>query len=167
MIIIVLGSEIELERNNKKYFFCYISIQTIQILYGLLYTIWILFSVNLSLYALKTHLLLLSLLWEIFFSLMMLSLIFFHAYLVLNNLTTWEALSWNKISYMRIWPRKYGSPFDRGTKQNLKLYFWMKSKSKFTNWKMPTKLPSIKNGEEIIKNRKISYMFEKIWIKWQ
>ena len=167
MIITVLGLEIVLEKNNKKYFFVYISFQTVQALFGLIYTIYILFKINVSAFDIRTHLILLSLLSEIFFNLMLLSLIFFHVYLVINNLTTWETLSWNKISYMRVWPRKYGSPFNWGIKKNLRLYFWKNSKSNFINWKMPKKLPSIQSGEQIISNRKFSYLFEKVCIKWQ
>lgn len=46
-----------------------------------------------------------------FFLLFTFFLVFVHTMLAANNLTTWESLSWMKISYMKIWPRKYGSPF--------------------------------------------------------
>ena len=167
MIIIVHGLEIELLKNNRKYFIIYIWIQTLQVLFGLWYTGYIISTITIDLSKFTFYMLVLSLLSEIFFSLMLLSLIIFHTYLILNNLTTWESLSWNKISYMRLWPRKYGSPFDRGSVQNLKLYFWEKSKSKITIWKMPKKLPSIQQGEKIINRRKWSYLLEKICIRWQ
>lgn len=38
-------------------------------------------------------------------------------------MTTWECLSWNKISYLKDWPRKLGSPFSKDVKTNLKIYF--------------------------------------------
>lgn len=41
-------------------------------------------------------------------------LLIFHTYLALSNTTTWECLSWSKISYLKEWPRKYGSPFNIG-----------------------------------------------------
>lgn len=68
---------------------------------------------------------------------------------------------------MRIWPRKYGSPFDQGWKKNIKLYFFGKTKGKYMSWKMPKKLPSIQQGEKIIQRRKWSYIFEKAFIKCQ
>ena len=48
---------------------------------------------------------------SVFFSLMVGSLVVMHAYLIVKNLTTWEYLSWQRISYMKVWPKKYGSPF--------------------------------------------------------
>ena len=167
MIIIVRGLEIVLLRNNRKYFFWYIWIQTIQVLFGLIYTSYVLSTIVVDLSQLKFYMIILSLLSEIFFALMLLSLIIFHTYLILNNFTTWESLSWNKISYMRLWPRKYGSPFDRGASQNIKMYFWEKSKDKITIWKMPKKLPSIQQGERIIKSRRWSYLLEKLWVRCQ
>ena len=100
----------------------------IQTLYGLLYTFFIMFQISYKNFGVAKLFLFLSLLGEIFFVLMLSSLISFHVYLLMNNFTTWETLSWNKISYMRIWPRKYGSPFDKGVRQNLKLYFFGKTK---------------------------------------
>lgn len=50
-------------------------------------------------------------------------LLTFHTYLSLTNTTTWECLSWKKISYLSVWPRKLGSPFNIGVKNNLRLYF--------------------------------------------
>ena len=34
-----------------------------------------------------------------------------HTYLAMNGLTSWEFFSWMNISYLKAWPRKYGSPF--------------------------------------------------------
>jgi palmitoyltransferase len=59
----------------------------------------------------------------IFFTIMVGSLIFMHFYLATVNLTTWEFLSWDKISYLKVWPKKYGSPFTKGKLNNLKMYF--------------------------------------------
>jgi palmitoyltransferase len=156
-----------LERNNRKYFFIYVTIQTIQVIFGLLYTVYVITQISFSLIKIGSYLIILSLLAEIFFTLMLLSLILFHIYLMINNFTTWETLSWNKISYMRVWPRKYGSPFDFGFKKNLQLYFWPKNEGRYLTWKLPKKLPSIETGEKIIENRKWSYLFEKVFIKCQ
>jgi palmitoyltransferase len=46
-----------------------------------------------------------------FFIIMVGSLVVIHIFLASKNLTTWEFLSWKKISYMKIWPKRYGSPF--------------------------------------------------------
>lgn len=42
-------------------------------------------------------------------------LIVLHTYLISRGLTSWEYFSWMKITYMKVWPKKYGSPFTRGT----------------------------------------------------
>ena len=34
-----------------------------------------------------------------------------HTYLAMHALTSWEFFSWQKITYLKVWPRKYGSPF--------------------------------------------------------
>jgi hypothetical protein len=57
------------------------------------------------------------------FTLFVLPLSVFHTYLICANLTSWEFLSWMRITYLKIWPKKYGSPFSKGTKENLKMFF--------------------------------------------
>lgn len=101
---------------NRRMFFVYIHSQ---LLVGL-------FAFLLSLYsAIKEPFIPLTVLYGFnclligVFCLMLLSLVLFHEYIASQNLTTWECLSWKKISYMKIWPRKYGSPFDMGVKHNL------------------------------------------------
>jgi hypothetical protein len=138
-----------------------------QVLYGMLYTLYIMSQISFSKISFALLMIIVSLLGEIFFTLMLSSLVVFHVYLVINNFTTWETLSYNKISYIRIWPRKYGSPFDRGLKENIKLYFKEKVQGRFLTWKMPTKLPTILQGEKMIENRHYSYQFEKAFIKCQ
>jgi palmitoyltransferase len=71
------------------------------------------FEVNKSMW---WYLLFLSTMTSIGFFFMVSSLFAFHTYLISRNLTTWEFLSWKKISYMKVWPKKYGSPFHRGSK---------------------------------------------------
>jgi hypothetical protein len=51
-----------------------------------------------------------------------------------NNLTTWELFSWHKISYLNDFPRDKGSPFCKGTKENLKDY-WNTNYSGIKTWK--------------------------------
>ena len=56
------------------------------------------------------------------FTLFVLPLILFHTYLVSENLTSWEFLSWMRITYLKVWPKKYGSPFSKGFKGNWKMF---------------------------------------------
>lgn len=163
MIITVHGLEIELLKNNRKYFFVYIWAQFFQIFYGFIYTIYIISMVGMKTFT--NYLLVLCLIIEIFFTLMLSSLLIFHTYLLVNNATTWEALSWNSISYLNVWPKKYGSPFNKGLKQNIKMYFCTHPGSKIHIWKMPKKLPTFEQGEKIIASRKWSSMLENMCIK--
>ena len=79
---------------------------------------------------------------EVVFLLFVLYLATFHWYLAWNNTTTWECLSWSKVSYLRDWPRKLGSPFNIGAVKNLKLYFFYNlKKDNYFVWKMPKKRP--------------------------
>jgi len=73
------------------------------------------------------------------------SLLVFHTFLALNNLTTWEYLSWMNVTYMKVWPKRYGSPFTKGKKENMKLYCffpWARSLYIYP-WKMPKKMPAL------------------------
>jgi hypothetical protein len=84
------------------------------------------------------------------FSLFLLNLIIFHCYIAVLNITTWEFLSWSKVSYLKEWPRKYGSPFDLGIWMNLKLIFGYKQKKgNHFIWKMPYRLPDYEENPAI------------------
>ena len=51
-------------------------------------------------------------------------LIALHTYLAANAMTSWEYFSWMKITYLKVWPRKYGSPFTQGSRvKNLRAFF--------------------------------------------
>ena len=81
-----------------------------------------------------------------FFALMVLSLLLMQGYLAFENLTTWEVLRWMKISYMKVWPKRYGSPFSVGTRANLRLYCFINCRyrtTEFKRWKIPISLPSL------------------------
>ena len=65
----------------------------------------------------------LTIVLETIFILFVLNLIIFHSYILSKNITTWECLSWQKVSYLSNWPRKLGSPFDLGCWENVKLFF--------------------------------------------
>lgn len=72
------------------------------------------------------------------FFLLLVYLLSFHSFLILTNTTTWECLSWNKVSYLRDWPRKLGSPFNIGCSRNVKLYFcYNLKKDNYFVWRMP------------------------------
>lgn len=106
---------------------------------------------------------LLSLVICVFFIVMVGSLVFIHSYLAQANLTTWEWLSWGKISYMKVWPKKYGSPFAQGRTrwENVKLYFspekfksslkqnkkTKRASSRYIQWEMPTSFPELAGGQ--------------------
>lgn len=80
------------------------------------------------------------------FTLMVTALLGFHSYLAMSNLSTCilhtgEVASWEKISYLKQWPRDYGSPFNRGLLRNLQFYCCAKAVTAYTIWKMPKKLP--------------------------
>lgn len=94
---------------------------------------------------------------------MLSSLVIVHTYLALNNLTTWEFLSWTTISYINVWPRKYGSPFSQGTFKNVKFYFcYPLKKHEVMQWEMPTELPTVEEGENLIKNAPLARCCAKI-----
>lgn len=76
------------------------------------------------------------------FLIFVVNLLVFHTYLSLTNTTTWECLSWKKISYLKFWPRKLGSPFNIGVKNNLRLYFcYDLGNDNYFIWRMPKRKP--------------------------
>ena len=56
------------------------------------------------------------------FTLMVTCLLVFHSFLAMKNLTTWEFLSWQRISYLKEFERGNGSPFSVGCRKNLRQY---------------------------------------------
>jgi hypothetical protein len=68
-------------------------------------------------------------------------LLVFHSYLAAANKTTWEQLSWEKISYLSKWPKKMGSPFSKGVLKNLVHYCCKPLPKGYTMWNFPTKVP--------------------------
>jgi len=51
-------------------------------------------------------------------------LIALHTYLASAALTSWEYFSWMRITYLKVWPKKYGSPFSqKSVKKNLIAFF--------------------------------------------
>lgn len=81
---------------------------------------------------------------NVLFQLFVVYLIVFHSYLAASNMTTWECLSWEKISYLKLWPRRMGSPFNIGLKKNLKLYFCFNlTGDNYFVWRLPKNRPDI------------------------
>ena len=80
------------------------------------------------------------------FCLMVSCLLGFHTYLALTNQTTCEcyageSVSWEKISYLKVWPSEYGSPFSYGCWSNFLIYCCYRVPRPFRVWKMPKHLP--------------------------
>ena len=75
-----------------------------------------------------------------------LALIVFHTILASKNLTSWEYISWMRITYLKVWPKKYGSPFSEGSPgANLRQFFCypFSKRLRIYPWKMPKTLPKI------------------------
>ena len=65
----------------------------------------------------------------VFFLIVLLNLVYLlllHSYLMVKNLTTWEFLCWEKISYLGKFSKGKGSPFSLGVYKNVQLYFYPK-----------------------------------------
>lgn len=80
-----------------------------------------------------------------FFIIMVSLLLGYHTYLMLTNQTTWENISWEKISYLKDSPRKYGSPFSKGVFSNLWFYCCQKFPRAHTVWVVIKKGPQNSN----------------------
>lgn len=72
-----------------------------------------------------------------FFTFMVTCLIAYHSYLAIVNQTTWENVSWEKISYLKNSEKKRGSPFSKGIRFNLWFYCWKKYPENYTLWTVP------------------------------
>ena len=79
-----------------------------------------------------------------FFTIMVTCLLGYHTFLALVNQSTWENVSWEKISYMKLRERKYGSPFSRGILGNLWFYCCKKYPETYTVWNVK-RISSIKS----------------------
>jgi len=79
----------------------------------------------------------------VFFTIMLTCLLLFHSYLACSNRTTWEHVSWEKISYLKEWPINYGSPFSRGCIPNLYMYCLAKVPRPYRLWEVPMEFPEV------------------------
>ena len=104
------------ERNKARYYY-YLIIQFIQLLFGISLGIKYLIENieehrrSFSKLTILEIFIGISSLTILCFSLFVLALILFHTMLIGKNLSTWEYNSWMKITYLKVWPRKFGSPF--------------------------------------------------------
>lgn len=111
--------------NNRRYFYFYLVSQGVLLWWG---DIWVTIiqviasfqidNANLVAIGVNTSRGLLCIIL-VFFTLMVTLLIGFHTYLAAKNITTWELLSWYKISYLKDFDRANGSPFSQGIFKNL------------------------------------------------
>jgi len=76
-----------------------------------------------------------------FFTLMVSCLVSFHTYIAMKNLTTWEIVSWDRISYLKNWPKKLGSPFSKGFFGNLYQYCCEPLPKAYRVWDLPSHVP--------------------------
>ena len=78
----------------------------------------------------------------IIFTLQMLA---FQVYLISVGLTTWEYLSWMKITYLKVWPKRYGSPFSHGCCHNWQMFCChsFRKHERCHQWIMPRELPKL------------------------
>lgn len=123
---------------NRAWFLIYISIQYYEVVWG--FGIFIKeVTRNWEEIKLEKFLLVLNCVLGtglLFFVLFLSSLVFYHLYLVSVNLSTWEDKSWRKISYLKEFPRKLGSPFSKGLVKNWKTVFFnhLLAQSQFVYW---------------------------------
>lgn len=79
-------------------------------------------------------------------SLFVFALLVFHTYLIGKALTSWEHISWFRISYLKVWPRKLGSPFTQGSfMANYRQFFCFPYEKRLMihQWEMPRTLPAL------------------------
>ena len=72
----------------------------------------------------------------LFFFLFLSSLVFYHFYLISVNLSTWEDKSWKKISYLKEFSKRFGSPFSKGALWNWNHLFLKRilGRNRFVLW---------------------------------
>jgi palmitoyltransferase len=101
------------ERNRFR-FFCFLFFQFIQLLIGLAICSQVLiwnFKDDDLLTESNQLIILFLFLITVGFTLFVAPLLIFQFVLILRNMTSWEFMSWMRITYLKVWPRKYGSPF--------------------------------------------------------
>ena len=119
---------------NRKHFYSYLWLQEAQLIMVTMLAIWQMPSTFGNV----------AFIVALLFQLFVVYLILFHSYLAATNTTTWEFLSWEKISYLKLWPKHLGSPFNIGLAKNLRLYFCFDlSGDNYFVWRLPKRRPDI------------------------
>lgn len=134
---------------NRFYFFWFLQCQFLQLVTGLIMCIRVVLWKREDDERLQNDekvLILLAFFVCACFTVFVLPLVFFHIYLACVNLTSWEFLSWMRITYLKIWPKRYGSPFSQGVRHNLRMYccYNFRRKKVCHQWRMPKTLPKLK-----------------------
>ena len=57
----------------------------------------------------------LSCFFTLILQIFVLALLIFHTLLIGRALTSWEHIAWMRITYLKVWPKKFGSPFTQGS----------------------------------------------------
>lgn len=120
---------------NRRVFWWYLLFECISILMSGYFSIEIYLDIGLSV-VLLFDMALIGL-----FGLMVSLLLGFHTYLACANQTTWETASWDRISYLKGWPRHYKSPFSNGILSNLYYYCCSRLPEGYTIWTVPSEAP--------------------------
>eukprot|EP00929_Paragymnodinium_shiwhaense_P096777 TRINITY_DN5846_c0_g3_i1.p1 TRINITY_DN5846_c0_g3~~TRINITY_DN5846_c0_g3_i1.p1 ORF type:complete len:431 (-),score=63.68 TRINITY_DN5846_c0_g3_i1:159-1451(-) len=104
--------------NNRSLFYMYLWVQGIEL--GVFFVLGV---QGISLLD-PSIVLLAGLLLIAMFFIMVSCLLSFHTFLMMSNLTTWEHVSWNRITYLKPLPAESGSPFGRSILRNAAMYFF-------------------------------------------
>lgn len=135
------------ERNRPVFFF-FLLFQFIQLIIGLFIFLEevLLFKKNKSA-AWQMTMAIVSTLICAFFIYFVGTLLYAQVYCASNNITQWEFIKWDKVTYMKVYPKKLGSPFSLGSrKANLKLFFFGKfhRTTHAYRWTYPKTLPDVR-----------------------
>jgi hypothetical protein len=122
---------------NRPSFMVYLFLQVLEMAF-LIGKPWIIAHNTGYLKIAASHPLLTTVVLIYFFLLLgLLSLLAYHLRFMANNITTWEYLSWNEITYLEGYEQKEGSAFSISTLANICMYMRPHSSS-FYDW-VPTK----------------------------
>jgi hypothetical protein len=137
---------------NRFYFYWYLVLQTTELWWSLVaVTCSFEWSSDLLRWAEFNAVRVVCCVFLAFFTLMVSCLLCFHSYLALSNRTTCkhyagEQVSWERITYLKSWPRNLHSPFSKGLPWNLYFYCCAPQTPEPTVWTMPNKLPDTPIG---------------------
>lgn len=102
--------------NNRPVFYCFLVFQSLEL------AAFFLEGVHGITILEPSIVLLMGLLLIAVFFIMVFCLLTFHSFLMLANMTTWEHISWTRISYLRPLASERGSPYSRSSWENVTAY---------------------------------------------